>query len=146
MTRFIIILLAGLVFEAVGVTLLSKGLKSVDGLDKPSLAAVVGYVPKLLTNPSFLLGILFEAIFFGILIYLLAQKDVSLVWPLTALGFVITALVAKFYLGEQVSMTRWAGIVLIVAGAMLVTYSEALKKKDGGEISMGLGSPHSTSE
>ena len=42
-----------------------------------------------------LLGILFEACFFGVLLYLLSQKDVSLIWPLTSLGFLITALAAR---------------------------------------------------
>jgi hypothetical protein len=41
------------------------------------------------TNKSILTGVFFEAIFFGFLLYLLSQKDVSIVWPLTALGFVI---------------------------------------------------------
>ena len=128
MTRFIAILMIGLVLEAVGVTLLSKGLKASGGLDRLSLGAVASYLPKILSQPSFLLGVLFETAFFGILLYLLAQRDVSLVWPLTALGFVITALVARFVLGEEVSLVRWTGIALIVAGAALVSYSEAAKK------------------
>ena len=144
MTRFIIILLVGLFFEAVGVTFLSKGLKSVGGLDKVSLSAIVAFVPKAITHPAFLLGVLFETVFFCILIYLLAQKDVSLVWPLTALGFVITALSAKIYLGEQISVMRWTGVILIVAGAMLVSYSEALKK--GKPTNESLRSPVSRSE
>jgi uncharacterized membrane protein len=144
MARFIIILLVGLFFEAVGVTLLSKGLKSIGGLEKISLDALAAFVPKAVTHPTFLLGVLFETVFFCILIYLLAQKDVSLVWPLTALGFDITALSAKVYLGEQISAMRWTGVILIVAGAMLVSYSEALKS--GKPTDESSHSPVSTSE
>ena len=54
-----------------------------------------------------------------------------LIWPLTSLGFVITALAAKFILNEQVSALRWAGVALIVIGATLVSYSEKAKAKAG---------------
>ena len=66
---------------------------------------------------------LFEAIFFGFLLYMLSQKDVSIVWPLTALGFIITSLAARIFLKEEISSVRWAGICLIVLGAGLVTWS-----------------------
>jgi len=53
---------------------------------------------------------------------------VSVIRPLTLLGFVITAVAAKFILHEQVSGLRWAGVALIVIGASLVSYSEKTKK------------------
>jgi drug/metabolite transporter (DMT)-like permease len=81
------------------------------------------------TNPSVLLGVALEAVFFGALLYLLSQRDVSLIWPLTALGFLITALAAKFILKEEVATMRWAGIALIVIGAALVSCSEKAKPK-----------------
>lgn len=129
MTKFIVILLLGLFFEAVGVTFLSHGLKMIGGLERVTVPEVMRLVGKGASQPSILLGILFEAIFFGFLLYLLAQRDVSLVWPLTALGFVLTALVAHFYLGEHVSLLRWVGVCLIVIGAMLVSWSEKQKER-----------------
>jgi uncharacterized membrane protein len=63
------------------------------------------------------------------LLYLLAHRDVSLIWPLTSLGFVLTALMARFLLGEQVSMVRWTGVILIVLGAALVSWSETFKRE-----------------
>lgn len=123
MTRLYIILLVGLVLEAVGVAFLSKGLKTLQGL--PGLGPLLW---KGVTQPHLLLGTAFEACFFGILLYLLSQRDVSLVWPLTSLGFVLTALMARFLLGEEVSMLRWAGVALIVIGAALVSWSETSKK------------------
>jgi len=49
---------------------------------------------------------------------------VSFVWPLTALGFVLTTIAAKCWLHEEVSLLRWGGVLLIVLGAGLITYSE----------------------
>ena len=74
-----------------------------------------------------MLGVALETVFFGALLYLLSQRDVSLIWPLTALGFVLTALAAKFILREEIHWVRWMGVVLIVIGAALVSYSEKMK-------------------
>jgi uncharacterized membrane protein len=51
---------------------------------------------------------------------LLSWADLSYVLPVTALGYVLTALAGKLFLGEQVSPQRWMGTLLIVAGTILV--------------------------
>lgn len=129
MPKYICILLIALVFEAVGVVFLSKGLKEIGEVSRISTTEIVSLIGRGARNPSLILGVLFEAIFFGALLYLLSQRDVSLIWPLTSLGFVITAIAAKVFLNEQVSWVRWSGVLLIVVGAGLVTWSEKLKER-----------------
>ena len=129
MTKLIAILLIGLVLEAVGVVFLSQGLHEIGEVKQVSAAEIGRIIVRGAGNRNILLGILFEAIFFGVLIYLLSQKDVSLIWPLTSLGFVITALAARLVRHEQVSALRWTGVVIIVIGAALVAWSEQTKKQ-----------------
>ena len=43
------------------------------------------------------------------------------VLPLTAVDYIVVALVARLLLAEVVTPTRWAGILLIVAGVLLVS-------------------------
>jgi drug/metabolite transporter (DMT)-like permease len=128
MAKILIILLIALVVEAIGVVFLSKGIKQVGSVDTIRLSEIVRVVRQGVTNGNILLGVALEAAFFAGLLYLLSQRDVTLIWPLTALGFVITALTAKVVLDEHVSPLRWAGVMLIVAGAMLVTWSEKAKE------------------
>ena len=128
MTKLIVILLIGLVLEAVGVVFLSQGLHEIGEVKQISAGEIGRIIARGAGNRNILLGILFEAIFFGVLIYLLSQKDVSLIWPLTSLGFVITALAAWMIRHEHVSALRWAGIVIIVIGAALVAWSEQKSK------------------
>ena len=59
-----------------------------------------------ITNRNVMLGVLFEAIFFGALLVLLARADVSLIWPLTSIGFVLTTAAAKFLRHEEVTTLR----------------------------------------
>jgi drug/metabolite transporter (DMT)-like permease len=124
MTKLLVVLLIGLCFEAVGVVYLNKGLKHVGEVKKISVGEVLRVVKSGATNSQILLGVLFEAIFFGTLLYLMSQGTVSFIWPLTSLGFVLTTIAAKFYLHEEVSLLRWSGVLLIVLGAGLITYSE----------------------
>jgi drug/metabolite transporter (DMT)-like permease len=126
-TKVILILLVALVLEAVGVVFLSAGLKEIGEMRSVSAAEIGRIIQRGVTNAKVLLGVLLEAIFFIFLLVLLKQNDVSLIWPLTSLGFVLTALSAKFILHEHVAGARWVGVALIVMGAALVSWSDKNK-------------------
>jgi len=129
MTKLIVILLLGLLFEAVGVVYLSQGLHEIGEVKTISFAEISRIVVRGAVNRNILLGTLLETIFFGVLLYLLSQRDVSLIWPLTSLGFVLTALAARMVRHEEVSALRWTGVLIIVLGAALVAWSEQPKTK-----------------
>jgi drug/metabolite transporter (DMT)-like permease len=109
------------------VVFLSAGLKEIGEMKSVTASEIGRLVRHGVTNSKILLGVALEAIFFVFLLALLKRNDVSLIWPLTSLGFVLTALSARFILNEQVSATRWIGVVLIVVGAALVSWSEKQK-------------------
>lgn len=129
MPKLVAILVIGLIMEAVGVVFLSKGLKQIGEVSHINVSEVSRLIVRGVKNGNILLGVAFEAAFFGTLLYLMSRGDVSFVWPLTSLGFVLTTLAAKFILHEHVSSLRWGGVFLIVAGAALITYSEKLEPK-----------------
>ena len=124
MTKVLLILLIGLVLEAAGVVLLKKGITQVGNLKRVSVAEVVRVAKAGVSNPSLLAGILLEALFFVCLLVLLVESDVSFLWPLTALSFVLTTFAALIFLGEKVSSVRWAGVIFIMIGAALISYSK----------------------
>ena len=71
-------------------------------------------------NPWVVLGIALLVLWTLSRLTLLSWADLSYVLPVTALGYVLAALMGSLFLGEYVSPGRWAGIVLIVAGVSLV--------------------------
>jgi drug/metabolite transporter (DMT)-like permease len=129
MTKLLLILLIGLVFEATGVVFLKKGITKVGEVRNVSVAEIVRVVKAGITSPCVLLGVFFEALFFVCLLVLMAESEISFLWPLTALSFVMTTLAALVFLGERVSSLRWAGVVFIMIGAALISYSEHAKPK-----------------
>ena len=129
MTKIIIILIVGLICEAAGIVVLKQGIDAICKGRDVTLVNIVPIVLKGATNPRIILGVALEAVFFACLLYMMSQKEISFVWPLTSLSFVMTTLAAVFYLHEHVSGTRWAGVALIMIGAALITWSEKQKEQ-----------------
>ena len=127
MAKLVSILVIGLVFEAIGVVYLSKGLKQIGEVEQINAAEIIRLIKSGVTNPSLLTGVFFEALFFASLLVLMSRSDVSFIWPLTSLGFVLTTLAARFILHEQVVPLRWIGVCCIVLGAGLITWTEQEK-------------------
>src|ERR1700722_19586952 len=128
MAKIFIILIVASIIESIGIAFLSGGLKEIHGTTEISASQIARVIRDGATNGKILLGIALEAVFFGALVYMLSTNDVSFVWPLTSLGFIVTTLAAQFLLHEKVGPVRWAGVLLIALGAALTSYSESAKK------------------
>lgn len=72
-----------------------------------------------LLEPFVMVGIVLLIVWTLLRIKLLELADLSYVLPITAVGYVFNAIMGALFLHEQVSMQRWAGTLLIVAGAAL---------------------------
>ncbi len=128
MAKLLLILVIGLGFESTGVILLKKGIARI-GEPSPVNASEIFRVGKAaVLSPQIILGVFFEALFFACLLILMARSDISFLWPLTGLSFVFATFAAIWFLHEQVSAVRWAGVIFIMIGAALITYSEAQKQ------------------
>ena len=135
MTKILIVLFIAFSFEAIGVITLKTGINQITARYGARAATTPRWKNTLImvgdwfTTGSVLLGLLLETIFFILLQYLLAQQDVSFVWPLTSLSFVMTTLAAQFILKEKVDGLRWGGVALIMLGAALISFGEHAKEK-----------------
>lgn len=80
------------------------------------------YVRAML-NPFVALGV--AALVLGLLtrMALLSVADLSFVLPLTATGYIVSTLLGKFFLSEQVTLGRWIGTILIFLGTALVSFT-----------------------
>jgi len=129
MAKLLIILIIGLIFESIGVVCLKKGITQVGEVKQVSTSELARVMKAGATNAYILLGVLSEALFFVSLLILMARSDISLLWPLTGLSFVFATFAAMWFLHEQVSGLRWVGVVCIMIGAGLISYSEHAKAK-----------------
>jgi uncharacterized membrane protein len=141
MLRLLLILLVGLLFESAGIVLLKKGITEVGEAKSYQVSEMFRVFKAGVMNPKVLLGVFFEAIFFACLLVLMSKSDISFLWPLTALSFIFATFAAILFLNEQVSTVRWAGVVFIMIGAGLISYSEhARPRNPSPDTSISAGS------
>jgi uncharacterized membrane protein len=134
MLKLLLILIFGLACESTGVILLKKGMTQIGDINGYTVAEMFRVFKAGATSPQILLGVFFEAVFFGSLLILMSKSDISFLWPLTALSFVFATLAAMWFLGESVSPVRWIGVALIMLGAAFISYSEHAKEKPAPPI------------
>jgi drug/metabolite transporter (DMT)-like permease len=117
-----LVLIAVMLTASVGDTLLSHGMTQVG----PVSVAHLGMLLAAMRNPWVISGILCLIGFFASYLTALSWADLTFVLPSTAFGYVVVALLSKFWLHETVSPYRWAGIVLIVCGVGFVANGPSL--------------------
>jgi drug/metabolite transporter (DMT)-like permease len=117
-----LILVAVMLTAAVGDTLLSHGMTQVGPVSLDHL----GLLLVALKNPWVVGGILCLLGFFASYLTALSWADLTFVLPSTAFGYVVVALLSKFWLHETISVYRWAGIILIVCGVGFVANGPSL--------------------
>jgi drug/metabolite transporter (DMT)-like permease len=121
MVKTFVVVLVAVVLSGAGHVLLAKGMRPVGDLTEAPSGRLGGMIGRAVSSPWLLVGVAFQAVFFFLYLTLLSRADVSLVLPLTALDYIVVALLAQWALGEGVTAMRWAGIGLIVAGVALLS-------------------------
>lgn len=119
---FVLVVIATVIGGA-GHVLLSKGMKTVGDLTETGTDRIAPMVWSAVLNPWVLLGVGLQACFFFMYLALLSRAAITQVLPMTALDYIVVALLAQLLLAEAVTPARWAGIGLIVAGVFLVSQS-----------------------
>ena len=84
-----------------------------------ALGSPLGYI-TVLFDPWVALGVILLIVWLLSQMLLLSWADLSYVLPVTSIGYVLTAISGRLFLGEQISTARWTGVTLIMAGVVLV--------------------------
>jgi drug/metabolite transporter (DMT)-like permease len=110
------ILIAIMLTASVGDSLLARGMRQVGSVDMHHL----NLLWRALFNPSVDCGIVLLIGFFASYMTALSWADLTFVMPATAFGYVVVAFLSHFWLHEHLSLSRWAGIVLITCAVGFV--------------------------
>jgi drug/metabolite transporter (DMT)-like permease len=73
-----------------------------------------------MAHPFVAIGIVMLIVALLVRLALLSIADLSFILPMTAVGYVLAAVLGRFFLHETVTPWRWAAVALIFAGAALV--------------------------
>jgi drug/metabolite transporter (DMT)-like permease len=117
-----LILLAVTLSAPLGDALLTRGMRQIGTVDLHHL----GLLWQALFNPYIDAGIVLLIGFFASYMTALSWADLTFLMPATAFGYVVLALVSRFWLHEPLSAYRWAGILLIVCAVGFVANGPSL--------------------
>ena len=101
--------------NVLGNTALTVGMKKMGALDSSPLSYM-----RAIMSPWVLLGITLLILWMFSRMTLLSWADLSYVLPVTSIGYILQAVIGKYFFAEQISPWRWSGTLLIVAGIVLV--------------------------
>lgn len=100
------------VFLKKGMMTQSRGVKTEAALMKLWLVATDWWV---------ITGIFLHVIALAVWLLALERFDVTFAYPFLALGYVIVSMLAYFWLGEQISLQRALGMIIVVFGLLVIS-------------------------
>ena len=98
--------------------LLKKGVASIDFSASPLVL-----IFSLITNIHIFGGVFIFVVSLLLWLYLLAQFDLSFLYPFGSLSYVLAAIGGYFFFAENINLYRGAGIFLILLGVLCVAKS-----------------------
>jgi multidrug transporter EmrE-like cation transporter len=117
-----LLILAGVLLNAGAQLLLKAGVGPLGalsvGLDNlvPTTLRVLGQWPIVAGLACYVVSV-------AVWIVALSRVEVSLAYPMLSLGYVVNALAAWWLFGEALGPMRWAGMLLILGGVLLMARS-----------------------
>jgi uncharacterized membrane protein len=112
-----------IVFGPLGDVLLGKGMKRIVAMASWAPPDVFHFFFRAFTTGTIWLGMASLLTFFVAYILVLSWADYSYVQPASAMSYGVITLLAYFVLHEKITPTRWAGVLLICFGVLVVGHT-----------------------
>jgi multidrug transporter EmrE-like cation transporter len=122
MNQWVIQMIISITLGVAGQLLFKEGASRLDA----SLLGVNGVLAllwRMCSNPSILIGLACYGVSTIFWILVLKQKNLSMVYPLLASGYILVVFFSWLIRHETVTPTRWLGALIIAAGVWLIARS-----------------------
>lgn len=121
MVKIFILVLIAEILTAAGQILLKRSANSLGTHDLKKIGTHFRFLSDVFSKPE--LWGAFVLMAFGLVAWLfaLAEGDLSLVFPLGSLQYILILFLAHFMLGEKIDRMKLAGTLLVVFGIALIT-------------------------
>lgn len=122
--KTLVTLFFAILCQTLGDVCLTKGMKAIGEVNTLNPVELLNIGVQVFTNPFIWLGIGLLTIFYFLYLAALSWADLSYVLPVTAFGYTLNAVMAKWLLHEHVSLARWIGTLVICIGVAVVSRTE----------------------
>ena len=100
--------------------------KSTHGLDRHDLRTAegnMGLLRSVCAKPQLWYGNILLALGLVFWIFALSEGDLSIVYPLGSMQYIIILFAAHFFLGEKIDRMKFIGTFLVVIGILVISFS-----------------------
>ncbi len=115
-----LIMAISILLAVAGQLLMKKGMVAFGTF--PVSQLLVKVIPMFL-NPWVFIGFVCFGLSSVFWLVVLSRMELSLVYPMVSVAYVLVALFSFFFFKENVSLIRWAGIAVIILGVFLISRS-----------------------
>lgn len=122
MVKYIPLILAGVLLNAIAQILLKKGMLSV-GYFEFHFENFFPIIKRVTNNLYILSGLTSYVISVMIWLLVLARVEVSYAYPFLSVGYVVVTVLGYFIFQENLSWMRVIGIAVIIVGVLLLSRS-----------------------
>lgn len=109
-----------IILAVVGQLLMKKGMMTFGSFPVSQLISRV--IPMFL-NPWVFFGFACFGLSSIFWLVVLSRMEISLVYPMVSVAYVLVAFFSWYFFKENLSLMRWAGIAVIIAGVILISRS-----------------------
>ena len=114
-----LLILVGVLLNTVAQLCLKKGMMIIGNVPL-DVGAIMGMIPRVAVNLYVVSGMVCYVLSFGVWLIVLSKVDVSLAYPLLSIGYVATAIIGCYFMGEPLSIYKVLGIATICLGTGLL--------------------------
>ncbi|MDD5680430.1 MAG: EamA family transporter [Candidatus Omnitrophica bacterium] len=111
------------VLESIYEFFFKKGMLLAGEVDFSSLSAFGDFAGRALSNGWIWTGLIIIILETFTWFIIVSKIDLSLAFPVGSMRYIFIVLISAFFLHENVSLNRWIGTFIIVAGISLVAVS-----------------------
>ncbi len=116
------LILLGVLLNAAAQLLLKAGMTQI-GHFEFSAANVLPISLKVMGNMPIVTGLCAYVVSVAVWLLVLSRVQVSYAYPMLSIGYIVNAIAAYYFFGEDLSLLRIMGILIIVAGVYLISQS-----------------------
>lgn len=123
MVKIIFLVLLSESITVIGQVLFKKSMNTVGAYNLRNGSDRIRFLSEVFTRPYLWMGLLAMAM--GLIVWLLAiaQGDLSLVFPIGSLQYILILFLAHKFLGEKIDRMKLIGTLLVIAGIALMSVS-----------------------
>ena len=98
---------------------------AINSLPSPTgnILNILKFILKLILIPRVWISLLFSITSLCIWLFVLSRADLSFAFSADSMHYIFIAIVSQFILKEKVEFKRWVGIIFIVIGIAVISFS-----------------------